>query len=280
MIYKAKFNTAANKKPGKSGSDTLHTIFGNYITSITPYHLSAQARMLIFQDIYDHTDPACHMIAYIENQNMNLDFSGGVEIEFNPTLHGTDIKDGLFEQKEVDFRYIYFDPELFNHEFQIPIEYLDAANNSNTNNFLNGSTFQVDTVNNAITVNCTRNFSYGAIHGNANAMPTGFMFVFGQTDSTYIYMYDGTTLPEAERFPFWDDDNRVIIRSSKFSTQKIVMPDKGETFTMFATLSFNTDNLIQVYAGNDNVPYTSDDVFVYCPHFWDKVRINLEMKYD
>jgi hypothetical protein len=111
-------------------------------------------------------------------------------------------------------------------------------------------------------------------------MPTGFMFVFGQTDSTYIYMYDGTTLPEAERFPFWDDDNRVIIRSSKFSTQKIVMPDKGETFTMFATLSFNTDNLIQVYAGNDNVPYTSDDVFVYCPHFWDKVRINLEMKYD
>lgn len=280
MIYKAKFNTAANKKPSKSGNDTLHTIFGNYITSITPYHLSAQIGMFVFQDKYTQMDPACHMISYIENQNVDVDFSGGVEIEFSPILHSTDIMNGLFEQKEVDFKFISFTPNYFNHSFEIPIEYLSIVGNGN-GNLLQGSTFQHDTVNNTLSVTSTmKNFSYGAIHGNANAMPTGFMVAFGQTDSSYIYMNDGTTLAEEDRFPFWDYTNTVVIRSSKFTTQKVIMPDKGEKFTMYATLSFNTDNLIQVYAGNDNIAYTSDDVFVYAPQFWDRIRINLEMKYD
>jgi hypothetical protein len=279
MIYKAKFQTTNNynKTTPKSNSDSLHTIFGDYITSITPYHLSSNVRMLVFQDYYTQIDPSCHMISYIENQTINVDFSGGAEIVFSPTLHSTDIRDGLFEQKEVDFKFISFTPELFNHGFQIPIQYLNAIND---NYFLPGSTIQYDTSNNIINATGGGNLSYGAIHGNANAMPTGFMFAFGQTDSSYIYMNDGTILPENERFPFWDYMNTVIIRSNNFITQKVVMPDKGEEFTMYATLSFNTNNLIQVYAGNDNIPYTSDDVFVYAPHFWDRVRINLEMKYD
>lgn len=279
MIYKAKFQTTNNynKTTPKSNSDSLHTIFGDYITSITPYHLSSKVGMFIFQDNYTQSDPSCHMIAYIENQNVDVDFSGGAEIEFSPTLHSTDIRDGLFEQKEVDFRFISFTPNFFTHGFQIPIQYLSLIGN---NNFLQGSTFQHDTSNNTINVTSANNFSYGAIHGNANAMPTNFIFAFGQTDSSYIYMNDGTILPENERFPFWDNMNTVIIRSSNFITQKVVMPSKDEEFTMYATLSFNTNNLIQVYAGNDNIPYTSDDVFVYAPHFWDRVHINLEMKYD
>ena len=92
-------------------------------------------------------------------------------------------------------------------------------------------------------------------------------------------MKKGIDLSEDKRFPFWDSQG-VVIRSSKFKTQKIIMPNDGETYTMYATLSYNTDNLIQIYAGSDNIPYTDDDVFVYAPRFWDRVNINLEMKYN
>ena len=109
-------------------------------------------------------------------------------------------------------------------------------------------------------------------------MPTGFEIIFGNIDSSYVYRYQGGDLPEEERFPFWNQANVVIIRSNQFNTQNIIMPDDGETFTMYATLSFDTNNLIQVYAGNDNIPYTNDDVFVYAPRFWDRININLEMK--
>ena len=276
MKYKAKFCTTTTKSAQKENSIPLHTIFGDYITSVTPYHFSCKSNMFVFQDNYNPTDPDCHMISFIENREENLDFSGNAEIEFTPVLHSTDIWNGLFKQKEVDFKFISFYPYLFNHEFEIPVQYLNLINSGN---FLNGATFHHDAVNNKITVNAMRNFSYGAIHGNANAMPTGYVFAFGETDTSYIYMNKGVVLPEDKRFPFWDDD-QVVIRSSKFSTQKIVMPGEGETYTMYATLSFNTNNLIQIYAGNDNIPYTVDDVFVYAPLFWDRVNIKLEMKYN
>lgn len=128
-------------------------------------------------------------------------------------------------------------------------------------------------------VTTNQGLSYKAIHGNANGMPTGFNVVFGETDSSYICMYQGENLPEDERFPFWNQPNRVINRSNKLNTQKvIIMPANGDTFTMYATLAFDTENLIQIYAGNDNFPYTGDDDFVYAPKFWDRIKIKLEMK--
>ena len=279
MKYKAKFCAIANKSHKKANNDSLYTIFGDYITSITPQYFSCKVGMFVFQDHYTQSNPSCHMISFIENQVVDVNFSENAEIEFTPVLHSTDIRDGIFEQKEVDFKFISFSPNLFNHEFEIPIHYLNLANNNSSNNFLDGSTFQYDSINNKIKVKTLKNFSYAAIHGNANAMPTGFVLAFGQTDSSYIYMNQGVVLPEEERFPFWNE-NSVIIRSSKFNTQKVIMPNDGETYTMYATLSFDTDNLIQVYAGNDNIPYTNDDIFVYAPRFWDRIYINLEMKYN
>lgn len=280
MKYKAKFCTVANKSLKKTSNNLTHSIFGDYITSITPYHFSCRVGMFIFQDHYNQGDPGCHMIAFIENKNVDVDFSGNAEIEFNPTLHSTDIRNDIFEQKEVDFRFITFSSNLYKHEFDIPIQYLDVLK-KNTNWFLQGSVFDYSSDPTKIKVESTNHsFYYNALHGNGNGMPTGYEFVFGQTDSSYIYMYQGVDLKEDKRFPFWNQQNMVIIRSSKFKTQKIIMPDEGETYTMYATLSFDTTNLIQIYAGNDNIPYTRDDVFVYAPGFWDRVNINLEMKYN
>lgn len=283
MKYKAKFCTTNIKSLNRKGlkkesNDTTYTIFGDYITSITPNHLSSNIGMFIFQDNYNQGDPSCHMIAFVENTTMYADFSNNAEIEFLPTLHSTDIKNNLFTQKETNFRFITFTSSVFNQEFEIPIQYLSVIKN-NSNFFLQGSIFDYQTDTNKIKVNSSNHsLYYHAIHGNLNGMPTGFDFVFGQTDTSFIYIYNGINLAEEERFPFWDQQNRVIIRSNKFSAQKIVMPDDGETNTMYATLSFDTENLIQIYAGNDNIAYTSDDIFVYAPRFWDRVNIDLELK--
>jgi len=278
MKYKARFCTQTDNTLKISSNDTLYTLFGNYITSITPDHFSSYVGMFIFQDHYNQGNPACHMIAFIENQQVEVDFSGNAEIEFSPTLHSTDIIDGIFKQKEVNFRFISFCPNNFMHSFEIPTQYLEVINGSNANQFmLSDGTFHFDSINQKLSVQTPKNFSYGAIHGNANAMPTNFTLTFGQTDSSYVYMYSGQEMPEEDRFPFWDA-NGVVIRSSKFVTQKIIMPGEGETYTMYATLSFDTNGLIQVYAGNDNIPYTPDDVFVYAPQFWNRINIKLEMK--
>ncbi|MFN5417822.1 MAG: hypothetical protein ACK5B9_12260 [Flavobacteriia bacterium] len=283
LKYKAKFNTDyVILKTGEE--DTLFTIFGDYVGSITPYHFSCKMSMLMFQDYYSDQDPNCHMISYVDGHDNDpnyeiaayADFSGNKEVEFDPILYSTDMRDGLFEQKEIDFRFLTFSPIYFKHEFELPIEYLNYINNPNF--YLKDCDFQYDSVLNKIIVKTQKDFSYAAIHGNANAMPTGWTLVLGNTDSSYIHNYSGIDLPESLRFPFWNQSWMNVIRSHKYQNVKIIMPDRGESSTMYSTISFYNQNLIQIYAGNDNIPYTLDDIFVYAPHFWNRVAVKLEMK--
>jgi len=280
MRYKAKFTTQGEDIYSKK-SGTLYSGFGTYITSITPYHFSCKMSMLMFQD---NLNEDCHMISYVDGHDNQpgyeiasyADFSANKEVEFTPILYSKDMRDGVFEQKEVDFRFLTFIPIYFEHEFEIPIQYLSLVQSGNSIFTRDGATYNYDSNQNKITVHTKGNFSYGAIHGNANAMPTGFTLVFGNTDSSYIYSYKGIDLPEDKRFPFWYQENGVIIRSDKYTPLKVIMPDEGQTNIMYSTVSFNTDNLIQVYAGNDQIPYTLDDVFVYAPQFWDRMHVKLE----
>lgn len=275
MSYKGRFTTAETLPPGPTGPDSVHTVFGAFIGSITPQKLSCKVGMFIFQDHYNQHDPSCHMIAYIENQQMDVDFSGNAEIVFNPVLHSTDIMDGLFKQKEVDFRFISFMPSYFYHEFQLPLQYKYLLQNRPGNQFLSGADIVYDSVQNTILVKIQKDLSYGAIHGKQNGMPTGFGLVFGQTDSSYVYQYKGVELNEADKFPFWNSQ-MMLIRSHQFKTQKIVMPDEGQTNTMYSTLAFMSDDLIHLYAGNDGMAYTADDVLVYAPRFWNRFNLKLE----
>jgi hypothetical protein len=282
MKYKVKYSTAKEISGKRGDTDSFHSGFGTFITSITPSHFSCKMSMLMFQD---HLGDDAHMISFVDGHDNQpgyeiasyADFSGNKEVEINPILYSRDMRDGVFEQKQVDFRFLTFSPIYFLHEFEIPIQYLNLIKSSNTNHFLNGSEFSYDSVQNKIKVTAQRDFSYGAIHGSANAMPTSFNLVFGNTDSSYIYMYNGINLPEEKRFPFWDRTGSVMIRSHKYSIIPIVMPDKGEVNTMYSTIAFYTNGLIHVYSGNDKTPYTADDVFVYAPRFWDRINVNLSM---
>ncbi len=85
-----------------------------------------------------------------------------------------------------------------------------------------------------------------------------FGYVFGNTDSTYIYQYKGVELPEAQRFPFWNNEHNSgnsapLIRCNNYTPITVTMPDDGQFITMYSTIGFDTNDLIQVYAGMDSM---------------------------
>lgn len=59
-------------------------------------------------------------------------------------------------------------------------------------------------------------------------------------------------------------------------TETIVV--EGESIEMFSTISFNSDNLIHIYAGQDGVPCTGDDRFVFAPRYWERATVRLEVR--
>lgn len=282
MKYKNKYTTSIDGLRSASIiPEETYTIFGDYITSITPYHLSSKFAMLYYSDNFKSE----HMISYVDGHDNDpryeiasyADFSANQEVEIDPILYSTDLMDGIFKQKEIDFQFLIFSPTYFMHEFEVPIQYKELALTRSSNIFSNG-TVNYDSIQNKLYLRTMTNMSYGAIHGNTNGMRSDFTLVFGNTDSSYVYTYQGVNLSEDKRFPHWDQSGWVIIRSNKYNTLKVRMPEEDQTNTMYSTIGFDTNNLIQVYAGNDNIPYTTDDVFVYAPRFWERLRVKLEVR--
>lgn len=72
------------------------------------------------------------------------------------------------------------------------------------------------------------------------------------------------------------NESNLIIRSNKYTNAVYKKPSSEETIVMNGVLSFDTNGLIQVYSGADKIPYTSDDIFVYAPKFWERLSSTLE----
>ncbi len=110
--------------------------------------------------------------------------------------------------------------------------------------------------------------------GVPDRQPWGYFF--GNTESTYVFNRECAELPASEDSP--NGGRNCMIRSHQFTPLAVTMPEEDETIVMYSTVSFNTDNLIQVYAGMDNTPYTQDDVFTYAPNYWERLKVRLEVR--
>lgn len=286
--YKLKYTTSTDIfRSASTTAENTYSQFGDYITSITPYHFSSKIGMLVYQDFYSQSNPNCHMISFVDGHDNDpryematyADFSGNQEVIVDPILYSTDlVGDRIFKQKEVTFNFFTFSPVYLYQEFELPIEYksLLTSNNPNLYNFGNESSIIYDSINNKITVKVKDNPLIAPFFLPLTTYSTPQGYIFGNTDSTYIYKYDGTYLPEEQRFPFWDGG--PLVRCNKFTPLTVRMPDEGQTITMYSTIGFDTNNLIQIYAGNDNIPYTNDDVFVYAPRYWERLQVKLEIR--
>jgi hypothetical protein len=88
---------------------------------------------------------------------------------------------------------------------------------------------------------------------------------------------NGENIDFSEDCPIAAPGHDLTIRSHKYVNMIFNQPAEGETALMNGILSINTQDLIQVYAGVDNVPFTRDDIFVYAPKFWERISSRLDI---
>lgn len=277
--YKVKYTT--DKSPVKSvktSPDNTYTQFGTYITSLTPDIFTSKINIMMYLDKWEQSDNSTHMISYVDGHDNDpnyeiatyADFSGNQEVSIDPILYSTDIWKGIFKQKEITFNYFYFVPYYFTQDFKVPVQYGEK----NLFNLGGDAIYSFDASTGKRRSKVNHNPFVNAIYTQTNHIP--FSFVFGNTDSTFIFNKECVNVAPSENHPF--GGSYPVIRSNKYTPITVRMPLDGESIIMYSTVSFDTENLIQVYAGNDNIPYTSDDIFVYAPNYWERLNVKLEIR--
>jgi len=285
VVYKMKFTTEKIIIGSKSGPENIYTKFGDYITSLTPTKFTANVWSLGYQDIvyvpgtnqansleYLNQEYNCEACLKPENHpDRYIDFSGNTVINVSPGFGGRINKERTaFLDEQVDFNYFYFIPYYLYQEVELPDQYTGVKIDMFQPNWLDSPVIE----NNVLKVKHKQMLQkmYPGSHINDR-----IHFIFGNCDSTFIVNPGGEAVPLSENNPTLNiSESNLIIRSNKYKNAIYKTPLSGETLVMNGVLSFNTNGLIQVYAGADNIKYTSDDIFVYAPRFWERLSSTLE----
>jgi hypothetical protein len=282
--YKVKY-TSSTDKPKSLKSDSLYGQFGPYITSLTPYHFSASINMMGMQDSMNSTDNTTIILSFIMHDGSDMtfpepqaDFSNNQVVDFYPGI-GHQLSPG----QEINLVYFYFIPYYIYQELILPAEYqnivIDQFNEVYPVNFfgIGEEQYYCDSVKFGSILKTKYQPFITRIHPYPAGYPMGV--VFGNTDSTFIFNKEGNLIFTSNDFPFGapgQGSNNCMIRSNKYDVKTITIPEHDESLTIHITLIFNTSGLIQVYAGSDCIPYTSDDIFVYAPNYWERIESTLE----
>jgi len=294
LQHKILYSTNKNIFRTLGTSDSMHNQLGDYITSITPSKFTAKLNMMHYTDGWNWEEPTFHGVGYITPKDngevsMYADFSGNRETTLEATLGGRDLieSDGssaaIFRQKEVKLIYFNLNIFYFYQEIELPVQYKDINLNQFNQYYdefirwgYGGSHYICDTM------------KFGTLLRSRNAPFTNRLFddhylttfVFGNTDSSFIYNRRREVIQPSENFPYpaSASDRSMVVRSHKFTPVTLIMPGPGENRTLYSTMVFDTENLIQIYAGSDNIPYTDDDILVYAPNFWERMKVRLEMR--
>jgi len=272
MVYKIKDASISDR----------YTQFGDYITSVTPSNFIIKFLHL-------------KLCSTWENQNSNLEIIDNNKFAWSSTERIGDFSrnntvdiniDGNIAN-DVDMIYLVSIPMFYYQEFELPEQYSGfTVNMAGTNDltYLNFGGYNIDYpaasggiggIKEGRIVKGSNNplmapiFDENWIGFEGNFPEWPRTTVFGNTDSTFIFYSTGTSIDD----PL--GTGGYIIRSNKFNSITLHAIPDGETKTITGTMTFNTTDLIQIYAGEDNIPYTSDDIFVYATKFWERLSISL-----
>jgi hypothetical protein len=263
-------------------SETLYTQYGDYITSITPtvfigkfldmrlFNFSQGSNMWNYGfNIIDNNTP-------IEDPNRLADFINQSNVNFNldPNVLPADENgefnilvflnlfyfqefDLLSQYENITLMHLGLEPGVFDYNFD--------------GQFVNGCR-------NGVNVKCGSDFlMYPIFDSTLSGFSTEKIikcFVFGSSDSTYTY-FSNTMNQHSIDNPL--GQYGYILRSSAFNTIILEKPEDGESTIINGSMNFDTENIIQIYAGADNIPYTSDDVFIYAPKFWERLSVTMSV---
>jgi len=258
-----------------------YTQFGDYITSITP-----RVFVIKFLDLRlcSTWENQMNNLAIIDNNEFlwssteriaNFSNNATVNIHMNGTV-----------RKDLEMIYLVSTPMFYYQEFELPELYYHFNVDSGINNLtylsFGGKNIDYPTANagiGGIKEGCfvkgsnnpltapifTKNWT--GFNGNFPEIP--HVTVFGNTDSTFIFSSNEISKDNPLGC------NEVIIRSNKFNAIKLHAIPEGETKTITGIMTFDTNGLIQIYAGQDNIPYTEDDIFVYAPRYWERMTVSM-----
>ena len=269
----------------KAKSDTLYTQFGDYITSLTPAVFKAKFHTIRFVNEYNGVNQIelINNNAGLTDPTRYADFTNNSTITMNPVFTGdltctSDMSSCYFSSTTL-LKYFYFRLAFFYQEVMIPTEYGSLQTPPGVYQF-GGLSMEgdVEAQNHGSLVNNYLSAQSSLFLGSLYpSTPIADVYVFGNTDSTFqYYVAPGDTIPNANNL--MGDQNTYVIRSNHYDALTFVPPAEGEVKTYTAFVSFNYNNLIQVYAGLDNVPYTNDDVFVYAPNYWERLSVTVVME--
>lgn len=269
--------TGADTIPGPPQTDTLkYTRFGDYIGSLTPVYFKGKFNTIRFQDVWNNQEAV--LMELIDN-NASIDepqrfatFSDGVEVVLQPRIYWANTTGKRVTDKKVRFEYFYWDLKWFYQKLNLPIAY----NGISLEQFSTEFNYTIDKGVSAQAGTELKSDHYPFIDplfGTApGELPSNY--VFGNTDSTFVYNLELQPRENNKDNPMGGGSIQPIIRSNKYEPLDFIYSE-GEEMNIRAVVTFDYENLIQIYAGADNIPYTRDDVFVYAPRFWERLSMRV-----
>ncbi len=239
--------------------------FGDYIMSLTPTSFIGELGVVRF---HAENDDFSSKMTLVMRQSDNgeeplfVDFSKNATISVVPELNGdiigSDNGEAGFFKDPVTFKLLWIGMGL-RLTVELPVQYTNV-----TLNQFNNISDRAEK--NGISLTSTLTPLNQVVTELAELGNT-INFVFGISDSTYISKETFLAVPP---YPH--------VRSSKYTQWTMSPPLEDEVKTYVSTIRFNTDNIIQVYAGADNLSYTNDDIIVLEPKFWERINVYVEEK--
>lgn len=272
-----------NKGLEKSNSDTLYTQFGDHITSISPTVFIGKFLDMRLQNWHNGGTIWNYGFNIIDNNvpeyapTRLANFSSNATVNFNLASNSIPASGNSI------YNIFVIITMFFYQEFELPTQYnsvahlpfLDFGNNNILNSFdgqwIGGNRTGL-TIKGGSDPFLAPVFdsTWAGFNGHFPQIPKNI--VFGSTDTTYLY-YSSNSGQNAQSIDNPLGQSGYIIRSSSFNNITIPSTANDETKTVSGTMTFDSQNLIQIYAGADNIPYTWDDIFVYAPKFWERFSV-------
>jgi hypothetical protein len=260
-------------KSVRSVEEDNYSQIGNFITSITPTEFSAR-----FLDMTFYSDKELNQGGYrltlidgnlpANDSSRYANFTNGNSVTINPTLFASDKTNLFFSGGEIKFIYLSFSLDYFYQEVLLPVQYETVTLNQFNHRYGNNDYFSE-----IVKIGHTLKVDSYPIIDKVIAQNQGVLstFIFGNTNSSKI-VYPGLDPVDPALAPF-GNINGNFVWSKNYQALTAIMPAHDESRTITCTLSFDISNLIQIYAGSDNISYTSDDVIIYAPNFWDRIHV-------
>lgn len=167
--------------------------------------------------------------------------------------------------------------------FTLPEEYTDVVTTFESTsigydelkNYVSRESLQVFT--NSMSILSTPIFNDGVVDMWSLQM-TPLSYLYGsEWDTPDIYNLEGESILTGDYYtlPGYEYFNGTLTSTNApvpvAPMNPIIIPE--DYSVMRITFLYDIHNIIQVYAGPDNTPYTEDDKFILAPNFWERLSV-------